>query len=133
MEILGSLSGTIGATYSSSESKAESTAFVMHVGYIYFSGSREFEWVDRIGGYMLPNFVSLQFDKEEETNVYCVESKELHLVSCGDSFEEAKAGLEGELEDAFHLYLGIYGGETLESNAEEYRKILDEIKRLNSF
>ncbi len=88
------------------------------------------EIVDKIGKFHLPFEVVLKYDMEED--IYCVECEALDIVNCGNNYEEAKNGLEQELEDAIKLYVDIYREDELNSQAKKYRQLLSEIKGINS-
>lgn len=62
--------------------------------------------IDNLGKYDLGNNYEMIFsiEKEDEEEVYCVECKELNLVSCSDTISKAFTGLVESLEINLELY-----------------------------
>ena len=79
---------------------------------------------------MLPDEVIIELTGEDD--VYCAECLELLITSCSENFESAVDGLETELQEAIELYVVHFRPEDLDTEAVKYRKILEDIKRLNS-
>lgn len=92
--------------------------------------NNECEITQEIGHYKLPFSVTIRYKKEEE--VICALCDKLSIVSCAYDAEEAKNGLEQELEDAIRLYVHIVDATNLDSKALKYREILSTIERLNT-
>jgi len=92
--------------------------------------NKESEITQEIGHYKLPFSVTIRYETEEE--VICALCDELSIVNCAYDAEEAKKGLEQELEDAIQLYVHIVEAANLDTKALKYREILSEIERLNT-
>ena len=128
--ILDFSSGTVVADYSNYGMKVgySSTSYMPDAASYHWHPSRE--KVKSIGKYVLPDEVIIELTGEDD--VYCAECLELLITSCSENFESAVDGLETELQEAIELYVVHFRPEDLDTEAVKYRKILEDIKRLNS-